>query len=334
MAARKAEGFNVNAACAAAGVSRSAFYAWLERGEGPTEAEWDEARLINEIRDLHAASDGTYGEPRMTAELVEKGWVLNRKRTARLMRQERLQGHRPRRRRSLTKADEAAPAIEDLVGRRFQPQLLDTVWAGDITYVRTGQGWLYLATVIDLASRRLIGWSMGDRHDATLVVDALEMAVAARGRRKMDGTIFHHDRGSEYTSETFRTACRDLGVTQSCGRTGSCLDNAVAESFFATLKVELIHRLHLPTRAAARRAIFVWVHRYNHRRRHSTIGMIPPALYEQHQRQTQSLPSTVAAYAGVRPAGGKSTGHWIPTGWLVSLRDGSGRLRTRSVGCR
>ena len=295
VAARKAEGFNVIDACDAAGVSRSAFYAWLDKGEGPTEREWDEAQLINQIRDLHAASGGTYGEPRMTAELADKGWVLNRKRTARLMRQERLQGHRPRRRRSLTKADESAPAIPDLVGRSFHPELLDTVWCGDITYIRTAQGWLYLATVIDLASRRLIGWSMGTRHDATLVVDALKMAVAARGRRKMSGTIFHHDRGAEYTSDACRTACQHLGVTQSAGRTGSCLDNAVAESFFATLKVELVHRLHLPTRAAARQAIFTWVHRYNHRRRHSTIGMIPPVTFEQQHRQIPRLPSTVAA---------------------------------------
>jgi putative transposase len=295
VAARKAEGFPVVDACAAAGVSRSAFYAWHQRGEGPTTAEWDEALLINEIRDLHAASNGTYGEPRMTAELTERGWVLNRKRTARLMRQERLQGHRPHRRRSLTKPDEDAPPIPDLVGRRFQPERLDTVWCGDMTYIRTGEGWLYLATVIDLTSRRLIGWSMGTRHDATLVIDALKMAVATRGRRTMAGTTFHHDRGSEYTSDAFRTACRDLGITQSAGRTGSCLDNAVAESFFATLKVELIHRLHLPTRTAARRAVFIWVHRYNHRRRHSTIGMVPPVTYEQQQRKTPRLPSTVAA---------------------------------------
>jgi putative transposase len=295
VAARKAEGFNVAAACEAAEVSRSAFYAWLERGEGPTGAEWDEAHLIDQIRELHAASNGTYGEPRMTAELADKGWVFNRKRIARLMRQERLQGYRPRRRRSLTKADEGAPPIPDLVGRQFRPELLDTVWCGDITYIRTGEGWLYLATVIDLASRRLIGWSMGSRHDATLVIDALKMAVAARGRRQMSGTIFHHDRGSEYTSDAFRSVCRALGITQSCGRTGSCLDNAVAESFFATLKVELVNRLHFTTRAHARQAIFVWIHRYNHRRRHSTIGMIPPATYEQQQRQTLPLPSTVAA---------------------------------------
>jgi putative transposase len=295
VAARKAEGFNVNAACDAAGVSRSAFYAWHERPDGPTLAEWDEAHLIDEIVDIHRASSGTYGEPRITIELEEKGWTVNRKRTARLMRENRIKGHRPHRRRSLTKADEQAPAIPDLVGRQFQPELLDTVWAGDITYIRTGAGWLYLATVIDLASRRLIGWSMGDRHDASLVVDALQMAVAARGRTTMNGTIFHHDRGAEYTSTAFRTACRRLKVTQSAGRTGSCLDNAVAESFFATLKVELVHRLHFATRADARRAIFAWIHRYNHRRRHSTIGMIPPAHYEQQQRQTRPLPSTVAA---------------------------------------
>lgn len=296
VAARKAEGFNVTDACAAAGVSRSAFYAWHGRPVGPSVAEWDEARLINQIVDIHRASSGTYGEPRITAELAEMGWVVNRKRTARLMRQEGLQGHRPRRRRSLTKPDEAAPTIADLVGRAFQPALLDTVWAGDITYIPTGQGWLYLATVIDLASRRLIGWSMGTRHDATLVIDALEMAVAARGRTSMDhNTIFHHDRGSEYTSDSFRTACQRMGVIQSASRTGSCLDNAVAESFFATLKVELVHRLAFATQAEARRAIFAWVHRYNHRRRHSTIGMIPPALYEQQQRQTRPLPSTAAA---------------------------------------
>ena len=293
--ARKAEGFNVADACEAAGVSRSSFYAWLHKGEGPTVAEWDEALLIDQIRELHAASNGTYGEPRMTAELADKGWVLNRKRTARLMRQERLKGHRPHRRRSLTEADEQAPAISDLVGRKFNPEQLDTVWCGDMIYIRTGEGWLYLATVIDLGSRRLIGWSMGPRHDAQLVIDALEMAVQTREQHKMSGTIFHHDRGSEYTSEAFRTACLRLGITQSSGRTGSCLDNAVAESFFATLKVELIHRLHLPTRAVARQAVFVWVHRYNHRRRQSTIGMIPPAIYEQQQAQTRPLPSTVAA---------------------------------------
>jgi putative transposase len=191
--ARKAEGFDIAAACDAAGVSRSAYYAWLERGEGPTEADWDEAHLINQIRDLHAASDGTSGEPRITAELARKGWTVNHKRVERLMRQEDLQGHRPRRRRSLTRPDEAAPPLPDLLGRAFQPELPDVAWCGDITYIPTGEGWLYLATTLDLASRRLLGWSMGDRHDATLVIDALDAAVAARGRQQMSNTIFHSD---------------------------------------------------------------------------------------------------------------------------------------------
>jgi putative transposase len=156
VAVRRAEGFDVVAACDAAGMSRSALYAWLG-GEGPTEREWDEARLIDQIRGIHHELTGTYGEPRMTAELAERGWLLNHKRTAWLMRDNGFAGHRLRRHRSLTKADEGAPAIPDLVGRAFQPQLLETVWCGDITYIRTGEGWLYLATVIDLASRRLIG---------------------------------------------------------------------------------------------------------------------------------------------------------------------------------
>ena len=155
VAARKAEGFNVTDACAAAEVSRSAFYAWQAADQGPTARDWDEALLINQIRELHAASNGTYGEPRMTAELADNGWVLNRKRTARLMRQERLQGHRPRRRRSLTKADEDAPAIPDLVGRHFQPELLDTVWCGDMTYIRTA--WVLVVRHVSYLSVRCSG---------------------------------------------------------------------------------------------------------------------------------------------------------------------------------
>jgi putative transposase len=293
--ARKAEGFDIVAACDAAGVSRSAYYAWLERGEGPTAAEWDEALLINQIRDLHATSDGTSGEPRITAELARQGWTVNHKRVERLMRQEDLQGHRPRRRRSLTKPDEAAPPLPDLLGRAFQPQLPDVAWCGDITYIPTGEGWLYLATTLELASRRLLGWSMGERHDASLVIDALDAAVAARGRTSMDGTIFHHDRGAEYTSAACRAACDRLGLSQSAGRTGSCLDNAVAESFFASLKVELVNRYRFATRAQARQAIFAWIVRYNRRRLHSTLGHLPPIEWEQRHGHTLPLPSTVAA---------------------------------------
>jgi transposase InsO family protein len=158
------------------------------------------------------------------------------------MRREGIVGHRPRRRRSLTRRDEAAAPAPDLLGRLFDPDRPDVAWCGDITYIRTDEGWLYLASVIDLASRQLLGWSMGDRHDARLACDALHAAVAARGRRRMDGVIMHTDRGAEYTSAAFTQACAQLGARRSMSRTGSCLDNAVAESFFATLKVELVNR--------------------------------------------------------------------------------------------
>lgn len=295
VAARKAEGFTVVAACDAAGVSTSAFYDWAARPDGPTQAEREEERLVAQIRQIHTDNNGTYGEPRITPELRAKGWVVNHKRVERLMRVHGIVGHRPRKRRSLTKADEGAPPIADLVGRRFDVAEPDTVWCGDITYVPTGEGWLYLATVIDLASRRLVGWSMGERHDAGLVADALKAAVGTRGRTRMDGTIFHHDRGSEYTSATFRRTCTDLGVIQSCGRTGSCLDNAVAESLFASLKVEEVNRHQYPNRAAARSAIFGWIARYNHRRRHSTIGMIAPIEWERRHAASRALQSILAA---------------------------------------
>lgn len=293
--ARKAEGFPVRHACEAAGVSASAYYAWLDQPEGPTDAEQTETELVAEIRAIHDAFDGTYGEPRMTAELRRRGWVVNHKRVERLMREHGIVGHRPRRRRSLTKPDEAAPPLPDLVGRLFDPDEPDHTWAGDITYIPTDEGWLYLASVIDLASRRAVGWSLSDCHDARLVVDALDAAVAIRGRPRMDGTIFHSDRGAEYTSQACRAACERLGLRQSAGRTGSCLDNAVAESFFASLKVELVNRRRYRTRAEARTAIFRWIARYNHRRLHSTIGFIPPVEWENRKALHDRLPSPMAA---------------------------------------
>jgi putative transposase len=292
---QRAAGFPVNAACEFAGVSTSAYYDWARERDVASQREVDDAALLEVIRDVHAASGGTYGEPRVTAELWSLGHQVNHKRVERLMRAAGLQGHRPRRRRSLTRPDERAAAAPDLVGRLFNPDQPDLIWCGDITFVRTDEGWLYLSTVIDLASRRLLGWSMGERHDADLVVNAVEAAVATRGRARMAGTIFHSDRGSEYTSKTFGAACDRLGLRQSMGRTGSCLDNAVAESFFATLKVELIDRYRWRTRAEARMAIFAWVHRYNARRRHSTIGLIPPLEWERRHQQHAPIASPLAA---------------------------------------
>lgn len=168
-------------------------------------------------------------------------------------------------------------------------------WCGDISYIPTAEGWLYLATVVDLASRRLLGWSMSTTPDAQLTVDALEAAVTARGRARMDQVVFHSDRGATYTSKAFRAACARLGVVRSMSRTGSCLDNAVAESLFATLKVELVNRARYQTRREARTSIFAWIHRYNARRLHSSLNYLPPLEWEAQHDLTTPLPSPLAA---------------------------------------
>jgi putative transposase len=292
--AQKAAGFPVTAACAAAGVSTSAYYAWTATADGPSQAEHAAAALVAEIRRIHASSRGTYGSPRVTAELRRRGRQVNHKRVERLMAAHGIVGHRPRRRRSLTRPDAAAPPAPDLLGRRFDPDQPNLAWCGDVTYIPTDEGWLYLASVIDLASRHLLGWSMGTHHDAGLVVAALDAAVAARGQPRMPDTIFHTDRGSEYTSAACQLACQRLGLRRSMGRTGSCLDNAVAESFFATLKVELVDRCHYRTRAEARASIFRWIAWYNRSRLHSTNGHRPPVEWEQ-SRALSPLPSTTAA---------------------------------------
>jgi putative transposase len=213
----------------------------------------------------------------------------------RLMRAHGIVGHRPRRRRSLTKPDAGAAPAPDLLGRLFDPDRPDVAWCGDVTWIPTDEGWLYLASVIDLASRHLVGWSMSAHHDAALVVSALDAAAATRGRQRMSDTIFHTDRGAEYSSAACIAACQRLGLRRSMSRTGSCLDNAVAESWFASLKVELVHRAHYQTRAEARAAIFAWIAWYNRFRLHSTRGYLPPIEWEQHHATIHPLPSTTAA---------------------------------------
>ena len=182
---------------------------------------------------------------------------------------------------------EECPPLPDLVGRRFAPAAPDVVWCGDITYVKTGEGWLYVASVLDLGSRRLLGYSMADHMRTELVADALDMAAAARGGHTA-GIIFHGDRGSQYMSGDYRQLIGDLDMVQSVGRTGVCWDNAVAESFWSSLKREVVHRYRCATRAEARREIFVWINRYNHRRLHSSLGYLPPVAWEQLYRHTQA----------------------------------------------
>jgi transposase InsO family protein len=263
--------------CRALGLSESWFYKW--RGRNPTARQQRRAELATKIREIFDASGGTYGSPRVTLDLHAAGWQVGENTVAALMAQLGLAGRKPKRRRSLTRQGKR-PVAPDRVGRKFGAPAPDVLWCGDMTEIVTDQGKLYLATVIDLFSRRLLGYAMSVHHDAELVVASLNMAAATRGGT-VDGVIFHSDRGSEYTSEAYETACRRLGVLQSMGRVGSALDNAAAESFNSTIKVEYIHRHRFTTRAEARLKISTWiVDFYNLRRRHTTCDGMSPIDYE------------------------------------------------------
>ena len=248
----EAERFPTRLCCDVAKVSCQAFFDWRARhAAGPTPREAADAALAAEIREIHTASGGTYGSPRVTAELRARGHRVNPKRVARFMRTHRIAGIRPRRPKRTTTPARSAPKLPDLVGRRFAPGAPDRARVSGITYVRTGEGWLYLAVVLDLGSRRLLGYQMSDRINTRLVADALDMAGAARQHRT-PGTVFHSDRGSQSAVSAPRRT------------------NAVAEALFSSLKRELVHRHRYPDRATARRSILEWLARYNtHRHRTS-----------------------------------------------------------------
>jgi putative transposase len=280
VSAMKAQGFAVQAACDAAEVSTSAYYDWLERSKAPSEAEWDEALVVNEMYDIHHHHDDTYGSPRMTDELKRRGYDVNHKRVERLQAEHGIYAKDGRRKRVRTTIpDVSAPPLPDLVQRDFAPGEPGTRTCGDITYIPTGEGWLYMADVLDLGSRRVIGYALCDHMRSELVERALDMAVAIRGG-DVAGMVFHHDRGAQYMGRDFRALCLKHEVSQSVGRIGSSQDNAVAESFWASLKRELVSRYRFATRSEARRAIIDWVHRYNAVRLHSTLGNVPPIEWE------------------------------------------------------
>lgn len=287
ISAMKAEGFTVAAACEVADVSTSAYYEWCQRASGPTEVELEEAYLVNEIWDIHADSDSTYGSPRITPALRRRGFCVNHKRTERLMAENAIVGVTPRRRTPrTTMAAEGALPLPDLIKQDFSPGEPDLRWVGDITYIGTDEGWLYLASVLDLGSRRLIGWAMDETMPTALVADALRRAAELRGG-DISGVIFHSDRGSQYLSAEYRELCDRLGVRQSAGRVATCFDNSAAESFWSSLKRELVHRYRFTTRADAKAAITAWIRRYNNVRLHSTIGYVPPVEWELHYHLTQ-----------------------------------------------
>jgi transposase InsO family protein len=275
---------NVSKACTLLEVSRSAYSVWHRHV--PSARTISDTRLGDAIVEIHRTSRRTYGAPRVTAQLRRQGIRVGKKRVARLMVRWGLVGRGKRRWTKTTIPDGSAQvSAVDRVGRAFDPGAcaLDRVYVGDITYVRTHEGWLYLATAIDLASRRVVGFAMADHMRASLVCDALAMAIELR--QPAPGLIFHSDRGSQYTSREFRALLEAHGAVQSLSRPRQCWDNAVAESFFATLKQELVHRQTLPTRDAARRAIFEFVEVfYNRSRLHSTLNYRTPAEYEEERR--------------------------------------------------
>jgi putative transposase len=277
--AEKQSGHNVKRACELLKVSRAAFYARRQGAPGPRAVR--DGQLAARIAEVHRHSRGTYGAPRIHAVLQREGANCGRRRVARLMRAAGLQGRHRRRRQQTTITDPGAAVRPDLISREFQPDAaaLDTRWCGDITYIPTQEGWLYLAVVIDIASRRVVGWATADHLRTELVAEALR--AACHRRRPTQAVIFHSDRGCQYTSGAFAELASGLGVRLSVGRPGQCWDNALAESFFATLKGELLGDRPWPSRAAARSAIFEFIEGwYNQHRLHSSLGYRSPAAYE------------------------------------------------------
>lgn len=280
----------VSVMCRALDVSRSGYYAWRERE--PSKRARDNERLSKKIVEIHSRSRGTYGSPRVTRELEAQGFKANRKRVARLMAQMGISADlRPKYRNA--NVEPAAPAAPNVLARNFVTTEPDRAWVSDITYIWTTEGWVYLAVVLDLYSRRVVGKAMADHMRAELVLEALD---AALGRREPspDGLLFHSDQGSQFMATRVRQALKDSGITASMSRRGNCWDNAVAESFFATLKREHIYRRIFRTRAEAMTAIAEWIEVfYNGQRRHSTIDYCSPVELE--QRYYEELETTRAA---------------------------------------
>jgi transposase InsO family protein len=276
--AEKAEQRNVAKACALLEVSRSAFYEWHQHVPSARQAADED--LAERIEEIYNDSKGTYGWPRVHRALRRQGVCVRRERVARIMRHRGLVG-RCRRRWTKTTISEPEVTAVDLLKRAFGPGTveIDRVYVGDITYIWTWEGWAYLATVIDLASRRVVGWAIAEHMRAELVCDALQMAIAHR--RPASGLIFHSDRGTQYTSGEFTALLADHEMVQSLSRPRQCWDNAVAESFFASLKLELIDRRSWATRTQARRAVFDYIEVFfNRRRLHSSLDYMTPAEYE------------------------------------------------------
>jgi putative transposase len=270
--------YPISLLCRVLKVSRSGYYDWKDRP--PSKRDRENATLTEKIREVHDRSRQIYGYPRVHAELRALGVRCSRKRVARLMRRAGLRGCLRGRKKRTTRRDPHARPAADLVKRNFTAVAPDRVWTADITYVHTQEGFLYLAFILDVYSRRVVGWSMATHLRTELVVDALEMAL---WRRKPGAGLIHHtDRGAQYTALSFGKRLEEAGIVPSMGRAGSALDNAISESFVASLKTELLHRHRFVSREAARMAIFDYIEGfYNRVRRHSSLGYLSPSEYEQ-----------------------------------------------------
>lgn len=273
--------FAVRLLCQVTKVSRSAYYEWRSRGHGPCDALIDEAHLANRIFDIWRRSRRRYGAPRVTAALVKAGVGINEKRVARLMGEMGIAGKHGRRKLRTTRRDPNAIPAGDLVERDFTASEPDELWVGDITYIPTGEGWLFVASVLDVYSRLVVGWSIADHLRTELCTDALASAAACRGRARFCGTVFHSDHGCQYTSDEFRVFCRRMGIVQSMGTVGDSYDNAMAESLWSSLKRELVDDAHFATKEEARIAVFEWIVWYNSHRLHSSLGYLSPEEFEE-----------------------------------------------------
>ncbi len=275
-------GFPITLMCRMLAVSRAGFYAWRRRPQAARTRE--DQVLAVAVAAIYAEHHGRYGSPRVRVELRERGQRSGRKRIARLMRLQGLRARPRRRYRTTTDSRHGLPVCPNLLARRFAVAQPNTAWVTDMTYLWTAQGWLYLAVMIDLFSRRVVGWSMSERIDRKLALDALRMALAQR--RPQPGLIHHSDRGSQYASADYQQQLARHGLRASMSRRGDCWDNAVAESFFASLKLELVYQVQWRTRAEARTAIFEYLELfYNRRRRHSSLGYLSPLEFERRNQR-------------------------------------------------